>query len=148
MRLTVVLTAVLAMAAIATGCGGGGSESLTKAEFVEQADAICKQSSNRIGKEYEAFAKSQAKETGLSPMQWTETGEQILLPNVQAQAEELRELAPPEADADEISRMLDTFDAAVEEGQEDPKSLFSANSPLAEANELAREYGFEVCGLG
>jgi hypothetical protein len=147
MRLTAALVGVLALAAIASGCGSGGDERLTKAEFIEQADAICKQANNRIRKEYEAFVKENVGQNGVSRAQGTEVGENILLPNVQSQAEEVRELEPPEVDEDQIAAMLDAFEAGVRKGREEPKSLFSADYPLDEANAMAHKYGLKVCGL-
>jgi hypothetical protein len=149
MRLMAVLTGVLAMVAIATGCGGGDSERLTKAEFIEQGDAICEQSNNQIRKEYEAFAKSnEVKEAELTNAQGAEIGGQILLPNMQTQAEELRELNPPEADEKQIVKMLDALEAGIAKARDEPKSLIGADYPFAETNELAQKYGFKVCGLG
>jgi len=147
MRLMAMLAGVVAIAAIATGCGSGGSDPLTKAEFIEQADRICKEGSNQIRKEYEAFAKQHnTAKTGVSQEQGTEIGLQILLPNVQSQTEELRELEPPEGDEAQVAAMLDALEAGVEEGNQNPKSLLSSNYPLSKGNQLAQKYGFKVCG--
>jgi hypothetical protein len=137
MRLTAVLIGVLALAAIAAGCGSGGSDPLTKAEFIEKADAICTQARNRIKKESAAVTKE---------AQGAEVSEKIVLPNVQIQAEELRDLEPPEADEDQIEAMLDRLEAGVEKGRQEPESLLSADSPLIKANEMAEKYGLKVCG--
>jgi hypothetical protein len=145
-RLMAMLVAATALALIAGGCGGGDEESLTRAEFIEQADAICTESSKQIEREYRAFAEGGARKGGISKAEGQEVGQEILLPNVQSRVEELRELNPPEADEDQITAMLDALEAGVEEGRENPKSLFSGDYPLEEANKMAQEYGFKACG--
>src|SRR6185436_8133637 len=93
---------VLALAGIAAGCGGGDDgDSLTKAEFVDQASKICKDINKETQKNLEAAAKTQE---GVPP---SKNGEEqlvnnIVIPALQKQKDELKELGSPEGDEDQI----------------------------------------------
>jgi hypothetical protein len=144
---------VIAIAAIVAGCGSSSDDettSLTKAQFVAQADAVCKKGNAEIEFEFEAFAeKNDIKENEEpSQAQQAELSETILVPNVTNQAEEIRALEAPSGDEDEISAMLDSLDEGVEEVEADPQAPFESNqpNPFGPANKLAKEYGLKVCG--
>ena len=144
---------VIAIAAIVAGCGSSSDDetsSLTKAQFVAQADAICKKGNAEIESEVEAFqAKNDLGENDEpSKVQQAEVSETILAPNVTNQAEEIRALEAPSGDEDEISAMLDSLDEGVEEVEANPQAPFESNqpNPFGAANKLAREYGLKVCG--
>lgn len=151
-RLIVTLAGFGAIAAIAAGCGSSSDESAsspTKAEFIAQADAICKQGNDEIEADFETFAKENGIKENEEPSkaQGVEISETILLPNIENQAEELRDLEVPNGDEAEISAMLASLDQGVEEAEEDPEALFTAKSdPFGPANKKAKEYGLKVCG--
>ncbi len=147
------LTAVaVAIIAIVAGCGSSSdasTSSVTKAEFIAQADAICKKGNDEIEADFEAFAKKNGLEENEEPSnaQGVEISETILVPNIENQSEELRDLGAPSGDEAEISAMLDSLDQGIEEAEEDPEALFTAKSdPFGPANKKAREYGLKVCG--
>jgi len=148
----VTLAGIAAIAAIAAGCGSSSDDStssLTKAEFIAQADAICKKGNDEIETDFEAFAKENGVQENEEPSksQGVEISETILVPNIENQSEELRELEVPTADEAEISAMLDSLDQGVEEAEEDPEALFTSKSdPFGPANKKAKEYGLKVCG--
>jgi hypothetical protein len=153
-RLIVLLAGVVAIAAVVAGCGSSDdgtetTEALTRQQFIVQADAICKQGNEEIEDGFESFAEENdiPKNQEPSDAQGAELVETVLVPSVASQSEEIRELSVPSGDEEEISAMLDSLDEAVEEAEEDPEALFTAGSdPFAEPNELAQEYGLEICG--
>ena len=140
-----LLVAVSACALLAlAGCGDdGGSESeeLSRSEFIEQADAICKESNERIEAAEDDFADPE------SPTQEEiETAvDDILIPELRSQLEDLRDLEPPAEDADEVDAINDALASAIEALEEDWKSALQ-NDVLAEPSELAADYGLEDCG--
>jgi hypothetical protein len=153
--LIVMFVGVMATAAIAAGCGSSSEDStasLTKAQFIAQADAICKASNAEIESEFEAFAKKNniGENEEPSKAQEAELSETILVPNVTNQGEEIRDLAAPSGDEDEVSAMLDSLDEGVEEVEANPQAPFESKqpNPFGPANKLATEYGLEVCGQG
>lgn len=132
------------VALVVAGCGGGGDDSLTKAEFIEQGDAICAAASkqkntalerelNKQAKTGKAFAKSAEEELV------TDTA----LPPIAAMTEKLAALDAPDADAEAIPQ---AFEEAVQELEADPASGLGAGAaPFADADKLARAYGLKVC---
>jgi hypothetical protein len=152
--LIAVFVGVVAIAAIVAGCGSSDDESssLTKAQFVAQADAICKAGNAEIESEFEAFAKKNNIDENEEPSkaQKVELSETILAPNVTNQAEEIRALEAPSGDEDEVSAMLDSLDEGVEEVEANPQAPFESKqpNPFGPANKLAQEYGLKVCGQG
>ena len=149
--LIATLVGVAAIAAIVTGCGSSddSTSSLTKAQFIAQADAICKTGNAEIESGFEAFAKENSLKENEEPSkaQQVEIAETILVPNVKNQGDEIRALEAPSGDEDEISAMLDALDEGVEEAEAEPEALFKAESdPFGPANKIAKEYGLKVCG--
>lgn len=149
------LAALVALAAFVAGCGGGdettdsATVTLTKAEFIKQGDAICKEGNKEIEEGFEEFAEENDLPQNQEPSKeaGVEITETVILPNVQEQAEEIRDLGAPEGDEDQIEELLDSLEGAVAEGEEDPEALFSGDTdPFADVNQKATAYGFKVCG--
>jgi hypothetical protein len=146
-----VLAVLVAVAAVVAGCGSDSdtSASLTKAQFIKQADAICKKENAAIETEFEKFAKENNIPTNKEPNkeQGEELVEQVLIPNVKNQSEQIRDLGAPSGEEDRVETLLDTLDEGIEEAEDDPAALFTAKTdPFGKANKLAREFGLEACG--
>ena len=147
------LAGVVAIAVIAAGCGSSSSDTstaeMTKAEFISQADAICRKGNAEIQTEFEALAAKNGLKKNEEPdkAMLVELSETVLTPNVKNQSEELAELGVPSSDEGEISAMLDALDEGIEEAEEDPEALIDGD-PFGPANKLAKEYGLKACGQG
>jgi hypothetical protein len=155
-----LLAIVLAAALIVAGCGGGGSDStatgsdgdssasLSKAEFIKEADAICKEGGKQAQSEFAAFLKESKIPEGKEPTdaQWEEIGTQILAPVLQQQVDEIRQLGTPAADEAQIEIFLEGVDKAVEEVEEKPVIAKEPSELLADAHRTIKGYGFKVCG--
>jgi hypothetical protein len=167
-RITMLLALALATGLIAAGCGdddddtatttssptttagatgatGATGEPLSKDEFITQADAICKAGDKKID------AAAQETFSGGQPSQAEQ--EQFVtedvVPNIQEQIDGLRALTPPEGDEEEVSAILDSAQDAIDQTEADPGALTEGgDDPFSEANQLAEEYGLEVCGQG
>jgi hypothetical protein len=163
---------VVALVALA-GCGGSDSSSsdgtnaasssgepLTKAEFVEQADAIC---ADRTP-EREAL-QGQAEELANEINNGADRARDELADllaeaadNAEQEFSELRALVPPASDAALVNSMLYAAGSQValtREGAEDLRAGdFKAFTEVTEngsdlkdrASRIAQEYGLEVCG--
>ncbi|MGH2938967.1 MAG: hypothetical protein ACRDPE_12705 [Solirubrobacterales bacterium] len=165
-KIAAALFCVLAMAVVVAGCGGGSSSSTdggstsggsteadsggaapTKAAFIREGDEICTDDENELNKEVEAFAKENnldlSKEE-LSSDQETELFQEVVLPNISEQAEELAELTPPEGDEETIEELTDTLSSEVEEAEDAGGK--PATDTLAGATKMAKAYGFKSCG--
>ena len=152
--LLAAIAVLVALAALVAGCGGGDSTTdetvtLTKTEFIKQGDASCKEGNEEISEGFEEYAEENDLPQNKEPSteQGIEITETVILPNIQQQAEEIRELGAPEGDGDQVDELLTSLEDAVAEGEDDPELLFKGNTdPFAEVNELAKDYGFKVCG--
>jgi len=138
---TFLLAAFTAAASLSslTGCGGG-EEGLTKAQFIRQGDAICKQA----GAEQVALA-AHYKKKEIAPGHFKAvTG--IVVPPMEKELRRLRALSPPQGDEKKVRAILEEIESGVHDVQHDYLDVFyEENDPFAEANELARKYGFHAC---
>ncbi|HEX7293515.1 MAG TPA: hypothetical protein VF259_03130 [Solirubrobacterales bacterium] len=140
----------IALVALA-GCGSddGGEETqetLTKVEFIERGDEICSKAEERSEPEAEEFAE----ENGFDLEKATE-GEleeaiaAVLVPALKQQTEEIDALGAPEGDEEQIDAIVVALENGTAEVEDDP-GLVLEGTPLKEASQLARDYGFEACG--
>ena len=144
-----VVLALVALAAIVAGCGSDDSETtetLTKAEFIEQGDAICKKANEQSEAEAEEFAEeNDFTLEKASDEQLEEAVAEVLVPSLNGQVEELDGLGAPEGDEERVEEIIVSLEGAADEIEDDPGAVFDGEV-LIEPSELAEDYGFEVCG--
>jgi len=104
------------------GCGEGSeaSSNLTKAEFVEQADAVCAKREKIWREAGASYAKEiEAKGAANTPVVQREilatTLEDTLLPALDDQREELEGLGSPQGREDQVEKMLETLSTGIHE---------------------------------
>jgi len=140
------LLAVLALALVAAGCGSSSSDStsdaLTKADFIKQADAICTKGNKDI--------TAAAAKLGNSPSepQIEEFASSTIVPGIQDELDQIRELTPPAGDESKVNDFLDAADEATNKVKDDPSLINASANPFADANKKAVAYGLKVCGQG
>lgn len=118
------------------------SDSITKADFVAQANEICAESNKTIDAgEKEAFSGGQPTQADVDSFI-----NDTLLPEVESQINDIEALPVPEGEEDQITAILDAANKGLEEGKADPASLQGNGDPFAEANKLANAYGMTECG--
>lgn len=147
MNRTALLPALLlSVCLVATGCGGddGGddekaAEPLSKADFVTQADEICADGNAEIEAEAEAFPDEPSEE------EIAQFADDILIPNIQGQHDDIDALGAPEGDEDDVQAVLDALQEGIDAVEADPNTLLSSDDPFTEANDLAGAYGLEEC---
>jgi hypothetical protein len=139
----VVAIFVIGLVALLSGCGGSDDEpSLTKAEFIKQGDAICAEAEE---KKNAALAKAFQKKENQSSQKAVQERlvTDVALPPIAAMAEELSDLGAPD---DKATAIVEGYEAAVEEIEEDPAAAVSSEKgPFAQPDKLAAEYGFKEC---
>jgi len=151
-RLIGILIAALACAGLVAGCGGDSDDettvTLTKAEFIAQGDAICKDGEEEVEVEADAYAEENGIDTeNPGPEDLETVVVEVFVPSLQNQADEIRELGLPEGAEEEAEEVLTALDDAIAGLEEDPAAAFAAgSSPLQEASEKAAAFGFEECG--
>jgi hypothetical protein len=138
-KLSVIAAAALATGLLAAGCGDDDDESsdLSHDEFVTQANQICSEGNAQIEQdgsdvkggpgtpEFEAFVAD------------------TLVPNVQGQIQDIRDLGIPEED-DSLNETLDEAELITQDLAEDPASL-TEGDPFAPINQELTDAGLTEC---
>lgn len=139
------------MSTAAVSCGGGDDDStaatLTKSEFIAQADAICKDGEEALEQEADEFAEENDVDTeNPTEAQQEEVISDVVAPAIRQQGEEIAELGAPEGDEETIEAIVEAVESGADELESDPASLLEGKNPLGEGSKLAREYGLKECG--
>lgn len=126
-----------------TACGGDEEKKpLSKADYIAKGDAICKKESAKS----DAAAEKLTEQS--SAADFAEF-KKVLVPALEAQVSGLRDLEPPEADADKLNAIYDQVaDVTKKIKAAEPANfptLFEAD-PFGKPNAEATAYGFKVCG--
>jgi hypothetical protein len=152
---------VVAIGAIVAGCGGGDStgsgdsntiktSSLTKAQFVEHADAICSAGSARILERISAYMKEHESNSQSEAELVAKAIHATALPELEKQFDEIEDLGAPEGEQGQVEALL----AALREGivaAEKRRRMSIASNVAPEfrrAGALSRKYGIEACAYG
>jgi hypothetical protein len=140
-----VLATILAAGMLAVGCGGDGEEDApTKAEFIAQADAICKKAHDRFEKDFnQAFAGNPHP----SQTELNEFAENTLVPGVQGEIDDISELEPPRGDEAQVNAIIAAVQGGVNRIKADPGVLSPKVKfdPQKKGHQLAKEYGMKEC---
>ena len=152
-RLIAVFAALAAVALIVTGCGSDNSTtdttaSLTKAEFLKQGNAICAAGNKEINTEFEKFFEENEFSKKNQPTQadFEEGAEEIVIPSIRNQIDELEELEAPEGEEEKYEALFENAEAQLEKGEEDPSLLTDENNDLfAGVNKEAKALGLGSC---
>ncbi|HEX6782933.1 MAG TPA: hypothetical protein VF125_13035 [Solirubrobacterales bacterium] len=146
------LAALVVLAAVIAGCGGGedttdsSTAALSKAQFIKQGDAICKKANEENEAEAEKFAKENGFELETArKIQLEELVEGVLIPSLEQQAEEIGALGAPEGDEERVEAIVVALEDAAGEIEDEPSLAFESKA-LEEPSKLAASYGFQVCG--
>jgi predicted secreted protein len=145
-----MVVGILALAALVSGCGedSATSSSLTKAEFVKQANAACAKrhqtwqtalaSYNQKVEERNAANKVQVQEEIA-----TDLLEKEMIPAVSELVEALEALPAPEGDEAQVSKMVDTLSQELDKVESDKNVVYglSKSHNFEGFEEEAKKYG-------
>jgi hypothetical protein len=148
-KVLIALIAVVALAAGQYGCGSGGDTGtaaegppLTKSQFISKADAICRAALK--GKDEKVRAAAEEEGGNGSPQELAKLVEGVVLPIYQETVAELKNLNPPGEDEAVIGKMMDEYEAGLQQAEANPVEAVTGN-PLAQADAAAENYGLEYC---
>jgi hypothetical protein len=148
-RLGWKLAVGLASALLLAGCGGGGdAKALTEGALVQRANDICARQTDRIVSSARSAFPSQVVP---SAQRLEEFAEQMVIPELERQVDELESLSPPEILRDNFDAYLDEARRAVEKVKKAPTFVFSqvdANDAFKEANAAANKLNLTACAQG
>jgi hypothetical protein len=118
-RKSVRISVGLALIAALGACGGSGSsyKGLSKADFVNQAEAICTAGNTKIAQVSAQFGSNQP-----TIEQFRNAYVNQLIPIFHGEVDDLRKLKPPAADRDKITQMLDDLSTGVDQAKADVRA--------------------------
>jgi hypothetical protein len=128
------------------GCGGGGNDStasLPKAEYVKKADAICTTHHDNIEKKF--FAAAEKGKGATTSAGVSEAVETVMLPELRAEASQIRALGMPSGEDEAANAILDAFEEGIEEIQRNVGNPGGTTPAIEKANELAKAFGLKTC---
>lgn len=158
---------VLAAAALISGCGSGGNSStkssqegtgassggevsveagsLSKAQFITQADKMCETSRKHLEREYAAYLRTPSSTSESSSDTQTRVVNTILIPTYNSLVDRLVSLGTPSGDEAEITDFVRAIQAGLTEADAQPSKVFEERSPFSQAVKLAMAYGLTGC---
>jgi hypothetical protein len=146
-RVVASIVGILVVLAMGVGCGGGDDDSsLSKAEFVKQADEVCTRAESKKNKDLEAAFQQLGKEGKSGKQAEEELVTGTALPPISEMTEELKDLGAPSGEEDQVDAMISAFEEEVEKVEGDPASVINGSGgEFNKANQLAKEMGLEAC---
>lgn len=136
--LALLACAVSSIALLGVGCEGGNPE-MTRAQFVRQADAICRQA----GAEQAVIAVKY--KDRVRPGEY-EAVTAVFVPPMTRELRRLSALSPPPGGQRRVEAILEQIEAGVNDAKADYLDLFvKETDPFAQANGAARQFGLSAC---
>lgn len=135
--------AAVAFALVVSGCGGGGSSSLSKAEFSKKANEICKRAESERSELIQAASQKFSGKKVTAADQ-----EQIILeaiPSYEKAAQKIGELGAPEGEEKKAEALVKGMEEAVEGVKADPGTATTSNIAFKNANKAAEAVGAKSC---
>jgi hypothetical protein len=146
-RTFAIVLSVLAVAGIAAGCGGDDSEPLTKAEFIKQADKVCKEAKDTKQKDFEKLTKEledgEKKPSGNTEQELIES---VVVPALEKELTALEELDAPEGEEEKVEALQAEMQDVLEGAEENPVGSEVDAVPFRELAKSTSKYGFKYCG--
>ena len=138
-----VLTAlVLAFA----GCGGGDdTTSLTKAQYVKQANAICKKGEEERSALLQSATENVNRE--FNDAEKEKVVMTVFVPPYRQTIKKLEELPSPEGEEEAVEAITKAMEVAAKRVEADPLKGLEDISQFEEANKLASAYGLTSCAV-
>jgi hypothetical protein len=136
-------------ALVATGCGGDSTAedgSITKAEYISQADKICKEAEKEKTKAINtAFAAQKKTGKNFTKAQQEGLVTDVALPPIETMTEELDDLPLPKEGEAQVTSIIEGLEGAIAKAKADPASVFSEEEPFEAPKNQAEKFGFKAC---
>jgi hypothetical protein len=145
---------------VSSGCGGSGNSgantdggqgitvqtgSLSKAQFIKQADAICAKAVGKTRLAVQAYAR-QSRSSLNDPKIDAKLINTVLLPEYKEEIDRIKALGAPSGDEEKIAAIIEETQQGLREAREDPVEFVNRTSPFHKALRLGEAYGFNSCG--
>ena len=126
-----------------SGCGGSSESSLTKAQFVTQANKICREGEDRRSKRVNELAEERANKNSTAASRDDVVFD--ILAIYEETTEQLSDLGQPKGEEEKAEAIVEAMEKAAERVRADPQSALTSDLPFREANKLAESYGLTSC---
>jgi hypothetical protein len=154
-KLTLIAACALATGLIAA-CGGDDddgddgatADSLTKAQYIEEADKICAEGNQEIE---QAATEAFPDDTAPSAEDVESFASDTVEPTLRSELEQLQDLPAPDGDEQTLTALYGSLESALDKLADDPSLIndqAASTEAFAEANRLAKQYGMTECGEG
>lgn len=138
-----IIVGALAVALIAAGCGSSGSDTLTKAEYVKEANAVCDRGEKERSDAISEFGRTAGQNL---PQKQVQKGlVDATLPTFQKLSSELAALPVPKEEAKRVEEFNRAFLAAVEAIEARWHVIIENPALFGEANDIAEKIGTTEC---
>ena len=147
------IAVVLALAA--AGCGekdesaasSTTTTALTKAQFVRDANKICKTEGDKVERASKQFFADAPPDKEPPPAEIEKFGEKTVYPAIQSTIDRIKALGAPAGDEDTVNAYLAALQAGLDELKQNPQQLAEGGSAPAfeQADKLASDYGLDDC---
>jgi hypothetical protein len=150
----------LALGVVAVGCGSAGStgaqtSSLTKAQFLKRANAICAKGIDEISAAYKKFYREHPGGYGAQAKAQAETGldreaTELVVPIQKKEIRGIRALGLPGGSERYVDKMLALWEEGIEQTEEGTAPVYEgrAETPMHRAYSMGIDYGIGKCWLG
>ncbi len=156
-RLTgkMAIAATLIVGLGAAGCGSSNSKSasststastpaLSKAAFLKQGNAICRQGNRKINADASRVFTRNRRPTRAERTRFAESAIAV----IQSDINGIRALPAPVGDRAAVKKITDTAQKDLDKVKANPAVLLGKADPFKDANKLAKAYGLTVCAAG
>lgn len=143
MRSRIIAVPIFAACVVVAAACGSDSDSKdkapTKAEYITSADKICETGDKKL--------EDETKDLDANDDQDFNKYRDLTVASLEDQLKQLRDLTPPEGDADAVDKVYDSLQSAVDAlDKATPETLTDVVPKLEEASTLAKDYGMKTCG--
>lgn len=150
-KISHIATTALLLVTVALGACGSDEETLTKAEWTEQADAICKKTNDETEEAGEDAFGDLGEDEAPEPAELEEFVDEVV-PLYRRQIADIRELNEPEDISDEVDEMLAAAEKGIDElddaDGDELLEMFNSedeDDPFAKVTEIAEDLDMEDC---
>lgn len=137
---TLVVTLSLGLAAC--GSSDDSDDTLSNADLISQADAIC----SKYDEKLVTLTNDSGLDNSSSKQEVTAFVSDSIIPLYEDQIDELTALKPNEDDADTYNDIIDTLTSEVQTVKDDPAAAIEVDNPFQGASDKATAFGMKECG--
>jgi hypothetical protein len=141
---TFLACGLLVVALLIAGCGDSEESSLTKAEFVKQANAACKEHADERNELFQKVSKT-IKASEVTKADQEMLIDEVLIPPYEKNIESIEDLGAPEGDEEKVENITEEMEKAIEKIEANPLVALRSTIQFAGANAALSKYGLDAC---